>query len=310
MSAIGNIAAALLPLYGVILIGWAIGGRLPWAAKLFSTILVFGLIPLLVIDKVLAAETRQLMVIPPLMFAVAALMSIPAHRLAQRLGKDFDPKLLSASFSFFNVAFFGVPVSQALFGDVGASTVICAYIGSALYGDTIGYFLIARTKEGARKAATKALRVPIVYVVIGAIIAKLAGVTMPEAVKPVLSIAGTLVSVLGMAVIGLNLAETGRDDWRPKLMTRILAVRQASGLILLGTALALEAALVGILTPRDRVIVGLVALFPIASNVTLFATLLDTNRKAAAVLVALSSVVSLVLVLLVVGLFHSAMPTG
>ncbi len=310
MSAIGNIAAALLPLYGVILIGWAIGGRLPWAAKLFSTILVFGLIPLLVIDKVLAAETRQLMVIPPLMFAVAALMSIPAHGLAQRLGKDFDPKLLSASFSFFNVAFFGVPVSQALFGEVGASTVICAYIGSALYGDTIGYFLIARTKEGARKAATKALRVPIVYVVIGAIIAKLAGVTMPEAAKPVLSIAGTLVSVLGMAVIGLNLAETGRDDWRPKLMTRILAVRQASGLILLGTALALEAALVGILTPRDRVIVGLVALFPIASNVTLFATLLDTNRKAAAVLVALSSVVSLVLVLLVVGLFHSAMPTG
>ncbi|MEG8013274.1 AEC family transporter [Sphingomonas sp. 22R3R2A-7] len=310
MSAIGNIAAALLPLYGVILIGWAVGGRLPWAAKLFSTILVFGLIPLLVIDKVLAAETRQLMVIPPLMFAVAALMSIPAHRLAQRLGNDFDPKLLSASFSFFNVAFFGVPVSQALFGEVGASTVICAYIGSALYGDTIGYFLIARTKEGARKAATKALRVPIVYVVIGAIIAKLAGVTMPEAVKPVLSIAGTLVSVLGMAVIGLNLAETGRDDWRPKLMTRILAVRQASGLILLGTALALEAALVGILTPRDRVIVGLVALFPIASNVTLFATLLDTNRKAAAVLVALSSAVSLVLVLLVVGLFHSAMPTG
>lgn len=310
MSAIGNIAAALLPLYGVILIGWAVGGRLPWAAKLFSTILVFGLIPLLVIDKVLAAETRQLMVIPPLMFAVAALMSIPAHRLAQRLGKDFDPKLLSASFSFFNVAFFGVPVSQALFGEVGASTVICAYIGSALYGDTIGYFLIARTKEGARKAATKALRVPVVYVVIGAIIAKLAGVTMPEAATPVLSIAGTLVSVLGMAVIGLNLAETGRDDWRPKLMTRILAVRQASGLILLGTALALEAALVGILTPRDRVIVGLVALFPIASNVTLFATLLDTNRKAAAVLVALSSVVSLVLVLLVVGLFHSAMPTG
>ncbi len=310
MSAIGNIAAALLPLYGVILIGWAVGGRLPWAAKLFSTILVFGLIPLLVIDKVLAAETRQLMVIPPLMFAVAALMSIPAHRLAQRLGKDFDPKLLSASFSFFNVAFFGVPVSQALFGEVGASTVICAYIGSALYGDTIGYFLIARTKEGARKAATKALRVPIVYVVIGAIIAKLAGVTMPEAATPVLSTAGTLVSVLGMAVIGLNLAETGRDDWRPKLMTRILAVRQASGLILLGTALALEAALVGILTPRDRVIVGLVALFPIASNVTLFATLLDTNRKAAAVLVALSSVVSLVLVLLVVGLVHSAMPTG
>ena len=310
MSALGNIAAALLPLYGVILVAWVIGGRVPWAAKLFSTILVFGLIPVLVIDKVLSAEARQLMVIPPLMFGVAALMSIPAYRLAQRLGDDFDPKLLSASFSFFNVAFFGVPVSQALFGEVGVSTVICAYIGSALYGDTIGYFLIARTKEGNRKAATKALRVPVVYVVIGAIIAKAAGVTMPEAAAPIVSVAGTLVSVLGMAVIGLNLAETGRDDWRPKLMTRILAVRQVSGIVLIAAALALEAAFVGVLGPRDRVIVGLVALFPIASNVTLFATLLDTNRKAAAVLVALSSAVSLVLVLLVVGVFHSAMPTG
>ncbi len=308
MSALGNIASALLPLYGVILLAWAFGSRVPWAAKLFSTILVFGLIPLLVIDKVLAAETRQLMVIPPMMFLVAALMSIPAHRLAKRLGDDFDPKLLSASFSFFNVAFFGVPVSQALFGDVGVSTVICAYIGSALYGDTIGYFLIARTKEGTRKAATKALRVPVVYVIICAIIAKWAGVTMPEGAAPIVSIAGTLVSVLGMAVIGLNLAETSGEDWRPKLMARILAIRQASGLVLLGAALAAEAAFVGILSPRDRVIVGLVALFPIASNVTLFATLLDTNRKAAAILVALSSLVSLVLVLLVVGIFHSAIP--
>jgi len=308
MSALGNIASALLPLYGVILIAWAFGSRVPWAAKLFSTILVFGLIPLLVIDKVLAAETRQLMVIPPMMFLVAALMSIPAHRLAKRLGDDFDPKLLSASFSFFNVAFFGVPVSQALFGDVGVSTVICAYIGSALYGDTVGYFLIARTKEGTRKAATKALRVPVVYVIMCAIVAKWAGVTMPEGAAPIVSIAGTLVSVLGMAVIGLNLAETSGEDWRPQLMARILAIRQASGLVLLATALAAEAAFVGILSPRDRVIVGLVALFPIASNVTLFATLLDTNRKAAAILVALSSLVSLVLVLLVVGIFHSAIP--
>jgi len=306
MSALGDIAVALLPLYAVIAIAWLIGGRLPWAAKLFSTILVYGLIPLLVIDKVLSAETRQLMVIPPLMFAVAALMSIPAHRLAKRLGDDFDPKLLSASFSFFNVAFFGLPVSQALFGEVGASTVICAYIGSALYGDTIGYFLIARTKEGARKAATKALRVPVVYVVIGAIIAKLAGVTLPEGVAPVVSVVGTLVSILGMAVIGLNLAETGRDDWQPKLMARILAVRQVAAIVLLAAALGLEAAFVGILEPRDRIIVGLIALFPIASNVTLFATLLDTNRKSAAILVALSSVASLLLVLLVVAVFGSA----
>ncbi len=310
MSALGDIAGALLPLYGVILLAWAFGERMPWAAKLFSTLLVYGLIPLLVIDKVLGAEMRQLLVIPPLMFAVAAAMSLPARWLATRLDDDLDPRLLSACFSFFNVAFFGVPLAKALFGEAGVSTVICAYIGSALYGDTIGYFLIARTKLGARKAAMQALRVPIVYVVIGAFVAKLAGATLPDAVAPAVSVAGTLVSVLGMAVIGLNLAPATRDDWQPRRVARVLAVRQASAIVLVAIALAVEAVAVGILTPRDRVIVGMIGLFPIASNVTLFATLLDTNRKAAAILVAASSVIALVLVCAAVAIFGDALPTG
>lgn len=42
--------------------------------------------------------------------------------------------------------------------------------------------------------------------------------------------------------------------------------------------------------------IGLIALFPIAANVSLFASLLGTREKEAATLVALSSVVALALV--------------
>ncbi|MDR6789974.1 putative permease [Sphingomonas sp. BE138] len=295
-DALHGLATQVLPLFGVILLAWAIGGRVPKAPKLISTMLVYGLIPLLVIDKVLRAEPAELAVIPPIMFTVAALMAWPAYRLSRHVGDRFDPPLLSASFSFFNIAFFGMPVASALFGEAAVSTIICAFVGTALYGDTIGYYLVARTAEGKKRAASKALRIPLFYAFVLAVILKLSGVESPEAVRPVADTVSTAVSVLGMAVIGFNLSAVRARtvDW--SLMGGILAVRQASAVALVALGLALEAAVIHVLGVQERVLVGLIGLFPIAANISLFASLLGTREKEAATLVALSSVVSLLLV--------------
>ena len=297
---LGGIATQVLPLFGIVLLAWGAGRWLPRAPKLISAVLVYGFIPLLVIDKVLGAEPSELMVIPPMMFAVAAAMALPARWLSQRIGDRFDPPLLSASFSFFNVAFFGMPVASALFGEAAISTVICAFVGTALYGDTIGYYLVARTKEGKRRAASKALRIPLFYAFALAVILKISGVETPDDVQPVADVLSTVVSVLGMAVIGFNLAAVKAGDLDLPVLGRILAVRQASAIALVAIVLAAEAAFVGVLGTQERTLVGLIALFPIAANVSLFASLLGTREKDAAILVALSSLLSLILVTLAV----------
>lgn len=299
---LGGIATQVLPLFGVVLLAWGVGRHVPRAPKLISTVLVYAFIPLLVIDKVLGAEPSELMVIPPMMFAVAAAMALPARWLSGRIGDRFDPQLLSASFSFFNVAFFGMPVASALFGEAAVSTIICAFVGTALYGDTIGYYLVARTKEGKRRAASKALRIPLFYAFVLAVILKTAGVEVPDGVRPVADTLSTAVSVLGMAVIGFNLAGVKGGDLDIPLLGRILAVRQTSAVVLVAIVLAVEAAFVGILGVRERTLVGLIALFPIAANVSLFASLLGTREKDAAILVALSSLLSLLLVTLAVAI--------
>lgn len=303
---LGGIATQVLPLFGVILLAWGAGHWLPRAPKLVSAVLVYGLIPILVIDKVLRAEVAELLVIPPMTFAVAAMMAFPARQLSRRIGDDFDPQLLSASFSFFNVAFFGMPVATALFGEAALSTIICAFVGTALYGDTIGYYLVARTKEGKRRAASKALRIPLFYAFVLAVALKAWGVEAPESVRPAADFVSTAVSVLGMAVIGFNLASVTARDLNLPLLGRLLAARQASAVVLVAAVLGLEAAFVGVLGQREQILVGLIALFPIAANVSLFASLLGTREKEAATLVALSSVASLVLVTLAVWIMGMA----
>lgn len=299
---VGDVLTQVLPLFGVILLAWGAGRWLPWAPKFISGVLVYGLIPILVIDKVLRAEPAELAVIPPMMFAVAALMALPARWLSQRQGDDFDPQLLSASFSFFNVAFFGMPVASALFGEAAVSTIICAFVGTALYGDTIGYYRVARTKEGRTKAASKALRIPLFYAFAVAVILKLSGVQAPPSLRGPADMVSTLVSILGMAVIGFNLAKVKTGEANGRVLARILAVRQVSAVVLVAVALAIEALFVGVLGQREQILVGLIALFPIAANVSLFASLLGTREKEAATLVALSSVVALVLVTTAIGL--------
>ncbi|MDY0957624.1 AEC family transporter [Sphingomonas sp. CFBP8993] len=299
---VGDVLTQVLPLFGVILLAWGGGRWLPWASKLISALLVYGLIPLLVIDKVLRAEPAELAVIPPMMFVVAALMALPAHWLSKRHGDDFDPQLLSASFSFFNVAFFGMPVASALFGEAAVSTIICAFVGTALYGDTIGYYRVARTKEGRAKAASKALRIPLFYAFVVAVILKLSGVQAPQSLRGPADMVSTLVSILGMAVIGFNLAKVKTGETNGRVLVRILAVRQVSAVVLVAAALAIEALFVGVLGQREQILIGLIALFPIAANVSLFASLLGTREKEAATLIALSSVVALILVTAAIGL--------
>ncbi len=306
---VGAVLTQVLPLFGVILLAWGGGKWIPGAPKLISGVLVYALIPLLVIDKVLRAEPAELMVIPPMMFAVAALMALPARWLSQRIGDAFDPQLLSASFSFFNVAFFGMPVAGALFGEAAVSTIICAFVGTALYGDTIGYYLVARTKEGKAKAASKALRIPLFYAFVLAVVLKVSGFQAPESIRGPADMVSTLVSVLGMAVIGFNLAKVKSGDTGAPVLVRILAVRQVSAIVLVAAALAIEATFVGILGQREQILVGLIALFPIAANVSLFASLLGTREKEAATLVAVSSVLALVLVTAAVGILGAVGPS-
>lgn len=306
---VGAVLTQVLPLFGVILLAWGGGKWIPGAPKLISGVLVYALIPLLVIDKVLRAEPAELMVIPPMMFAVAALMALPARWLSQRIGDAFDPQLLSASFSFFNVAFFGMPIAGALFGEAAVSTIICAFVGTALYGDTIGYYLVARTKEGKAKAASKALRIPLFYAFVLAVVLKLSGVQAPEPIRGPADMVSTLVSVLGMAVIGFNLAKVKSGDTGAPVLVRILAVRQVSAIVLVAAALAIEATFVGILGQREQILVGLIALFPIAANVSLFASLLGTREKEAATLVAVSSVLALVLVTVAIGILGAVGPS-
>jgi predicted permease len=223
-------------------------------------------------------------------------MVLPAKLAKSTFGKEYDLNLLKSSFSFFNVAFFGIPIVTALYGSEGVTILICIYIGSALYGDVVGYYQMARSKFSSRESLKEIFKVPFIYAFAVGLILRLTGIELPKFIEPATDTFSILVSAGGMAIIGSNLTNLKFKaiDW--KFVKKAVSLRQISAIAFMAILLCAEYFIFDFLELEDREILALVALFPVAANVTVFASLFGSEETNSAILVLVTLVMSLVLV--------------
>lgn len=255
--------------------------------------LIYLLMPVLVIHHVLEAESSKMTILPIMSFLLSCLMIIPAKISKSTFAKDFDLNFLKCSFSFFNVAFFGIPVALLIYGEEALTLVITIYIGSALYGDLIGYYQMSRGRHSRKTALMKVFKVPFIYAFALALTLRAFDVESPHVVESIAGVFGTIVSYAGMFIIGYNLAGLNlkRVNW--KFIWSFNFVKILSGPLFIGLLILLEMSTVNILDGQDREILFLVSVFPVAANVTVFASFFGAHEENSALLVLSSLVFSL-----------------
>lgn len=267
----------------------------PWITKP----LIYGFMPVLVINHVLEADALKLTILPIISFLLASAMILPARLAYRKIPKADEPFLLESSFSFFNVAFFGIPVVTALFGEEGVTTLICIYVGTALYGNTIGYFQVAKSKFSTREAIAKIFKIPFLYVFLFALGLKFFEVETPDPLTPVVDVFSVVVSAGGMMMVGMNVLKVDFKALDKKYFTKILSLRMVSAVLIMGLLLLLEYWLIDRLEEEDRQMLALIPFFPVAANVTVYASFLESKEEQSGLLVLLTVVISLVFVPLV-----------
>lgn len=293
MNVLNELLTSVVPLYGFIILGYVASRWLGLKSKPISKLLLYVLIPLVIFDNILKAEPAQLATAMSIIFLLAALMNLPAQ-LARRLGGDINQDLLRCSFSYFNIGWFGIPVVMALFGEEKMPLIISAYMGNVLYGDTVGYYLISRSKDmGVGDSIKNVLKIPAIYALLAAIIANAYGFKMPESLEPVTKGVSWTLSALGMTIIGITLTSVDVKKVDYRLFSKLMAVRYVAAAVILGALVWLESVLIGQLEGDGQRLMLLMASFPIAANLVVFATFIDTETENASILVTFSSVISL-----------------
>ena len=296
MDTFKSLYLSLLPYLCFIPIGYLISKR-DWIPKSWiHKPLLFVLLPILVIDHVLNAGFSNLVILAVISFLLAFLMIFPAILVNRSIDDSGDLNILKSGFSYFNVAFFGIPTVKSLFGEDAVTTLICIYVGTALYGNIIGYIQVAKSKYSTKKAIIEVLKVPFIYIIILALILKAFKVETPEAVKPIVSVLGTIVSVMGMLIIGMNLTNIRFKSLNWGYYGKVLGVRAISAVIITAALMALEYWLIDGLDKEQLQVMALIPLFPIAANLAVFSSFLKSQEKEAALLIVFSMVLSLILV--------------
>ena len=297
MNVLNKLLANVLPLYGFIIAGYFASRRFGLESKPISKILLYALIPLVIFDNILKAELTQLAIASAIIFLLAVLMNGPGLLAGRYAGNDMNQNLLSCSYSYFNVGWFGIPVVMALFGEEKMPLIISAYMGNVFYGDTVGYYLVSRSKDLPVSDSVKnVLKIPAVYACVAAIIANLTGFELPDSLEPITKGASWILSALGMLIIGITLTEVDFKKVDYAKFGKLLGIRYIAAALLLGGLILLESAILSQLESDDQKLLLLIASFPIAANLVVFASFLETETENASLLVALSSLISLLLV--------------
>ena len=296
MKTLFKLYAELLPVLAFIPAGYIIKKKFAVNAEYISFPLIKILMPILVFFNMLDAESEKLYVLPSFTLLLALAMVPVANLTQKRLAQDFNPMLLKSSFSFFNIAFFGIPTVTALFGEDKVSTLICIYLGSAIYGDTVGYFQVAKTKYNTSKALKEVAKIPFLYIFVAGIVCKFLDVQTPQFMEGPLSIISLTVTCAGMLIVGFQLADVSLTQIRISYYLKLIGVRTIAAVVILGTLMALEYFIFHRLDKEDYQMLFLVSLFPVATNVTVFASFLESEEEKASLIVVISALVSLLLV--------------
>jgi predicted permease len=214
VSLLSALGTAILPVLSVAAVGFLLGQLRDIDVDPLGTITIYVLTPALVFYSLATSEMSG--GLAARLLAGVAVFTFVMVGLSESVGRllgESEPVLggLVLSSSFPNAGNYGIPLAAFAFGAVGRSTAVLFIAGQSVLMYTVGVFVASRGDEtSARAAATEVFRLPLVYAVAAAWLARWLGVVPPTdtAAMETLRLVGDSAIPVMLLMLGIQLANT------------------------------------------------------------------------------------------------------
>ena len=290
----------IIPLYLLILLGFAAGKKLQAKKETVASLLIYIIAPLVIFHGVAITTLSMATVMLPLLFLGLCYITCGlAYIVGKLMWRDTTANIFAFTGGTGNTGYFGIPVAIALFGDSALGPMALATLGFILYECTLGIYVTARGNFTARQSIRKILLLPSIYAFLIGLAANVAQIPLNETYQAfALNIRGAY-SVLGMMLIGLGLSDVKR--WKPDFaffgLTFLFKFALWPGLIAL--VLWIDSAYLHAYDELTRGTMVLLSVVPLAANTVAWATELKAQPEKAAMAVLASTLFALVYIPLV-----------
>ncbi len=294
----------VFPLYALIALGYIARRYLEIDTRSLVRTVIFLIAPVVVFNSGFTAPLQSNILVLPLIFwatvSVVALLSTVVGRF---FFKDSTKNLFAFASGNSNTGYFGLPVILSLLGQDVFTLAVLTSLGSILYENSLGVFLLARGRYSAKESLKKVLGLPAVYAVLVGLLLNLLGLHTDTTVYTdfIVFFKGAYV-VLGMMIIGCGIASIQKTSFDKTLLTLGFLAKFALTPLLMALVLWIDSQSGGWLSAEGRAILWILSLCPVAANTVAYATELKIHPEKAATLVFLSTIFALFYIPVMVGL--------
>lgn len=290
----------LLPLLGLIALGYGAGRWLQVEARSLAMIAIYFFSPLVSFGGVAQLQFQSAyLLLPPVLFGIAAGMALLMYWLAGRLYADNTRNLVAMASSTGNTGYFGTPLVLAVLGPAAAGIYFLMNFAVALAETTVGYYVGARGHHNMRDSLRKVLALPGNY----AVLLGLLWNTLELPLAPAFLVwwerfTGAWV-IIGMMLIGVALGQVG--GWRAngRLTALLFSVKFLLWPACTWGLALLDRAVLGLFDPTVHTLLLIIGVVPLAGNTVTFATQLKLRPGEAAAVVLESTVFAVLYIPLV-----------
>lgn len=303
MSIFLTLLIKLLPLYGIVVLGWIAGKYLDVKKESIAPLLIYIIAPIVVFNGVITTPlNKATLSLPILFFILACILCLAFYFIGKLIWPGSEKNILAFTAGTGNTGYFGLPVVLALFGDQLLGIAVLSILGFVLFENSLGFFMTAKGQHSGREALMKVLKLPALYAFFIGLIVSVSNIHLvPTVVDAITSFRGAYV-VLGMMLVGLGLSQVTKASLDYAFTGVAFFAKFITWPLVVGLIIFLDIYFFNLYSSEIYKIMLLMSIVPLASNTVAFATKLNTHPEKAAVTVLLSTIFALIYIPLFVAL--------
>ncbi len=265
----------VLPLYGLIFLGFIVGKFTDLDVKPIATIIIYAILPVVMFGATATMEFTAKYFLPPFIIAsISIIASSTGYFIAGKVLTHDDKRqnligLLSVGA---NATYFGVPIALAIAGNEWLGVYMVMVMPIFILDASLGYYFGVRGDFNIKDSLRRVAKLPIIYGAVLGFIVNAVGIEPPQLFMEYWErFTGTLI-VLGMMMIGAGLSQMDkfRFDW--KFFTGIALIRYIMWPVLGFAWVFIDINFLHLLPDTIHTFVILVCACPLAANTVAYAT--------------------------------------
>lgn len=295
----------LIPLYLLIALGFIAGRFFNVDRQTLGSLGIYIIMPIVAFGFVAQLDFKlNYIALPLIYFGLRAISSLIWLKLGNKIYADKRANLLSLCATQGNTGYFALPLALVLFSPEMVGLYIFIMLGGVMHETTIMYYIAARGKFNARESIIKLLKFPTLYAIILGMLYNFSGQDLNIQFETYWEYFKGSYVIVGMMIIGVALSRETKLVISPRFIGLAFFGKFVVFPIVTVALIMLDQYTLQIFSNEIYKMLYIMAIVPIAANVSAYAIEMNLNPEKAASTILLSTLFALFYVPFMLALFE------